>query len=128
MDESEVKRISRGDFLKVAGSFCIASVVAACGLETIATQPPPPPTTGGEQQVQTEYNLTELNALTFWLFIANRNNHLGRRAIARQLNMSINTLKDHISRIIRHVQKQGNPGVATLNDAVNVAVNTLGLN
>jgi DNA-binding CsgD family transcriptional regulator len=126
MRESQFKRIGRGDFLKVAGLFGIAGVIAACHLETITPQPPP--NTSGKKRLQTEYNLTPLNAQTFWLFIDNRNNHLGRREIARQLHISLNTMKDHITRIIRHVRSQGNPDVSKLNDAVNVAVNILGFN
>ena len=133
MRESQLKSINRRDFLKTAGLFSIAGVIAACRLETIITQSPTntpitkrsPTNTSGEQRLQTEFNLTPLNALTFWLFIENRNNHLGRKEIARQLNISFNTLKDHITRIIRHVRSRGSPDVSSLNDAVNVAVNIL---
>jgi hypothetical protein len=128
MRESRSKSLSRGDFLKVAGVFSAAGVIAACRLEAAATPTPPNHTSGKqEQRLQTEFDLTALNAQAFWLFIDNRNHHLGRKNIASQLNISRNNLKDHITRIIRHVQKQGNPGVTTLNDAVNVAVNNLGL-
>jgi DNA-binding CsgD family transcriptional regulator len=126
MKEIQIKSISRGEFLKVAGLFVIAGVIAACRLETITTQTPS--ITSGEQRLQTEFNLTSSNAQIFWLFIDNRNSHLGRREIARQNHISLNTLKDHISRIIRHVRSQGNPDVSILNDAVNVAANILGFN
>ena len=126
MREIQCKSISRRDFLKVAGSFCIAGVIAACGLEAIATQTPS--ITSGEKRLQSEFNLTPLNAKTLLLFIDTRNNHLGRKEIARQLHISLNTLKDHITRIIRHVRSQGNPDVSKLNDAVNVAASIIGLN
>jgi DNA-binding CsgD family transcriptional regulator len=124
MREIQFKSISRGEFLKVAGLFSISCVIAACRLEAITTQTPS--NTSGEQRLQTEFNLTPLNARTFWLFVDNRNNHLGRREIARQLHVSRNTLKDHITRIIRHVRSQGYPDVSKLNDAVNVGANIIG--
>lgn len=135
MSEIQFKSISRRDFLKTAGLFSIAGVIAACSLETITTPSPPkiaitkqsPTNTSGQQRLQTGFNLTSLNAHTFWLFIDNRNNHLGRREIARQLNISFNTLKDHITRIIRHVRSQGYPDISNLNDAVNAAANILSL-
>ena len=134
MIETQFKSISRREFLKFAGAFCIAGVIAACGVETNTTQPPTtqsptkqhPKDTGGEQRLQTEFNLTPLNAQTFRIFIENRNTLLGRRNIASQLHISSNTLKDHITRIIRHVRYQGYTDVSTLNDAVNVVVTNFG--
>jgi DNA-binding CsgD family transcriptional regulator len=135
VSKSQFTSLSRGEFLKVAGIFGAASVIAACGLETTVTpaipHPDASPTTfpsSPEERLQNEYNLTPLNARAFWLFIDNRTNHLGRKEIARQLNISRNTLKDHISRIIRHVHSQGYPEVVTLNEAVNIVVNITGLN
>jgi DNA-binding CsgD family transcriptional regulator len=121
MKETRSRNISRGEFLKVAGILTTAGVIVACNLQTATTQSPPD--ASREQRLQSEFNLSPMNAKTFALFIDNRNNHLGRRKIAGQLNISLNTLKDHISRIIRHVRSQGNSGVSTLNDAVNVAAN-----
>ena len=101
------------------------STTEASQLETETTQPTP--NTPEAQQLQTKYNLTTGNAQIFWVFIANRNAPLGRKKIASDLQISHNTLKDHITRILRHVRSQGNPGVKTLNQAVNIAVNVLAL-
>jgi DNA-binding CsgD family transcriptional regulator len=126
--ESRSKCLSRGDFLKVAGLLGAAGVIAACRLEATSTSTPTPFNPSGEERLQMEYNLTALNAQAFWLFIDNRYHPLGRREIARQLNISHNTLKDHITRIIRHVRSQGYPDVSKLNEAVNIAANILGFN
>jgi DNA-binding CsgD family transcriptional regulator len=136
MSDTQIKNLSRSEFIKVAGLTSVAGVIVACGLEPLITQPPPPPATSypplpntsTDTRLQTEFDLTPLNATTFLLFIDNRNTLLGRREIARQLNISCNTLKDHITRIIWHVRSQGHPEVSTLNEAVNVASTVLGFN
>ena len=134
-DFSPSKKISRRKFFEVARIFTAASILACS--QSVKTQPPsnptfrqekptqPPGNLTGVERIQTQYNLTSLNAQIFWLFIENRDNHLGRRTIAAQLNISFNTLKDHITRIIRHVRDTGYPDVVTLTEAVDVAVTFL---
>jgi len=117
------KNINRREFLKIGGIFTAAGVLAACPAQAQITQAPT--YTTGAQRLQTEFSLTPVNAQTFWLFISKRNNPLGRREIARQLNISPNSLKDHITRILHHVHSHGYPDVVNLNDAVNIAVNIL---
>jgi hypothetical protein len=125
MSQTRPRHLSRREFLKTVSLFTTAGVLAACPVTGRATQRPTIPT--GAQRLQKEFNLTRLTAQTFWLFVANRDEPLGRREIANQLNISSNTLKDRITRIIRHVRLQGYPEVARINDAVTLAVTVLAL-
>ena len=128
MDEKHPKVFSRRKFFEVAGVFTAAGVLAVCPVEAAITPTLSPASTNkpngnptGTDLLQTEFDLTPANAQIFWLFIANKANPLGRREIARQANISPNTLKDHITRIIRHVRSKGHAEVTTLNQAVNIA-------
>jgi len=145
MKKVQSKTISRREFFMAAGICTMVGISAACRLESVTnqiptlpdgdttTQPPPylpevvttppPPNLTGEERLQTEYHLTPANAKIFWLFITNKGAPLGRKEIARQLNISPNTLKDHITRIIRHVGSSGNPDVYKINDAVTIVLN-----
>ena len=126
MYPKQSKRISRREFLKAVSLFTTAGVLAACPVQARTTQGPSNP--AGAQRLQKEFNLTEVTAQTFYAFVAHRDQPIGRREIARQLNISPNTLKDHITRILRHVRAQGYADVTRINDAVSVAANVLALN
>jgi hypothetical protein len=123
MRTSQSRRINRREFLKAVSLFTTAGVLAACPVQARTTQGPSTP--AGAQHLQNEFNLTSVTAQTFWVFVANRNTPVGRREIARQLHISPNTLKDHISRIIRHVRAQGYPDITRINDAVSIAAANL---
>lgn len=116
------KGISRRDFVKLAGISAVAGLMSSCNLLSSSS----PDGTISARRLQEEFDLTPVTAQTFSVFIANRDQKIGRRAIARELGISPNTLKDQITRIVRHVRSKGNPGVTRINDAVNVAVNLLG--
>ena len=118
MTKTKSKSINRREFLKFGGIFAVAGVLAACPAQAITTQAPT--NKSGAQRLQTEFNLTPVTAQTFWIFVANKNKPLGRREIARQLNISPNTLKDHITRILRHVRSLGYSDVTKINEAVNL--------
>jgi hypothetical protein len=125
-DFSNSRKISRRKFFEAAGIFTAAGIMAACPAQGLSTSTPN--NSSGVDRLQASFDLSPLNAQTFWIFVNNRDYPLGRRAIASQLNISPNTLKDHITRIIKHVQVAGYPGVSTMNDAVYFAVNYLALN
>jgi hypothetical protein len=138
MDEILTRKINRRRFIAFASLFLAAGSLSCSLVQNIAGQftnkisgkhstntPPDGSIYPEPQRLQALFTLTPTNAQIFWVFIANRSTPLGRRAIAGQFNISSNTLKDHITRIIRHVQAQGYPEVTTLNQAVSIAADLL---
>lgn len=76
--------------------------------------PPKTELQGNVMLLQKEYRLTLKQATVLWAFL--KHDHtVGRKAIANELGISIETLRDHISSIIRRM------GVDKLNQAVDRA-------
>lgn len=77
-------------------------------------------------KLKNRFRLTAIQLETFWLFILNRDRHIGRKIIAQQLGICEETLRDRVSTIIRAVRRCGySPKM--MNDAVDIAVNFLEL-
>lgn len=118
--------IDRREFLKMAGITAVAGTIVACSCNLQKLVTATPEKSVNAQDLQDQFGLSEIKARTFSIFINNRSHHLGRRAIARQLGISLNTLKDHITQIRRDVQYQSNSEIRGINDAVNSAMGALG--
>ena len=138
MDGILTRKINRRRFIAFASVLLGAGTLSCSLVQNITSQftniklgkqstntPPDGSIYPEAERLQARFNLTPANAQIFWVFIANRSTPLGRRTIASQLQISPNTLKDHITRIIRHVRAQGNPDITTLNEAVAIAANLL---
>ncbi len=128
MNNPTSANIDRREFLKMAGVTAVAGTIVACSCNLQRLITTTPEKSVNAQSLQDLYGMTEIKARTFSVFIDNRAHHLGRRAIARKLGISINTLKDHITQILKDVQSTSSLDIMGINDAVNAAVDRIGLN